>query len=301
MLHKISNQATSITLGRTYILFAGLLWSTGGPLIRLLDNASEWQYLFYRSIALSVSLFFLINKKSFSTISQFKKSGIASLIGGLFLSFAFVSFVFSITHSTIANTLFMMSSAPFIAGFLGWILLKEQISKTQWTAMMIAFVGIVVMIQEGTSGDSFFGSLAAFITALGFACFTVSLRWGKNKNMLPAVFYAGLITVVFCAAAILYEDEVLVISLHDLLIALGFGAFGLGFGLVLFVAGSYQIQSAELILLSLIEVILGPVWAWMFFKEYPTQLTLIGGAILLSAILFKTIAGMNTELKSTRV
>ena len=292
---------TSATQGRFFILFAGALWSTGGPMIRLLENASEWQFLFYRSLALATVLFLLIRIKSPNTIAQFKKAGVASVVGGLFLSLAFVTFVFSVTHITIANTLFIMSSAPFIAGFLGWILLKEQISKTQWMAMTVAAIGILVIIQDGVSGDSLFGNLTAFATAACFAGFTVSLRWGKNKNMLPAVCYAALFTIIFCAAAIIYEDEGLVISLHDLLIATGFGAFGLGLGLVLYVAGSYQIHSAELIFLSLIEVILGPIWALMFFRESPTQQTLIGGAILFSAILFQTLAGRNTELKSARI
>ncbi|MBT5485674.1 MAG: EamA/RhaT family transporter, partial [Deltaproteobacteria bacterium] len=101
---------TSITQGRLFAIIAGVLWSTGGPLIRLLEGASEWQFLFYRSMALVTALFLLIRIKSPNTITQFKKAGIASVIGGLFLSLAFVTFVFSVTHTTIANTLFMLSS-----------------------------------------------------------------------------------------------------------------------------------------------------------------------------------------------
>jgi len=186
----------------------------------------------------------------------------------------------------------MLSSAPFIAGLFGWILLRERIDKTQWTAMTAAAIGILLMIQDGLSGDTLFGNLTAFAAAVGFAGFTVSLRWGKNENMLPTVCYAGLFTVFFSAFAAVILNEGLSISRNDLFIATGFGAFGLGLGMVLYVAGSHKMQAAELVLLSLLEIILGPIWAWMFFSELPTSLTMIGGVILLSAILFQTFSGM---------
>ncbi len=284
---------TSITQGRLFAIIAGVLWSTGGPLIRLLEGASEWQFLFYRSMALVTALFLLIRIKSPDTITQFKKAGIASVIGGLFLSLAFVTFVFSVTHTTIANALFIgPGAAPFIAGLFGWILLRERIDKTQWTAMTAAAIGILLMIQDGLSGDTLFGNLTAFAAAVGFAGFTVSLRWGKSENMLPTVCYAGLFTVFFSAFAAVILNDGLSISRNDLFIATGFGAFGLGLGLVLYVAGSHKMQAAELVLLSLLEIILGPIWAWMFFSELPTSLTMIGGAILLSAILFQTFSGI---------
>ena len=272
-------------------MFAGFLWSLGGPFIRLLENASEWQFLFYRSIALATTLLLVMKLQNSDTLSLFKYSGKSGIIGGFFLSLAFVFFVFSITHTTIANTLFMLSAAPFIAGFFGWILLREQISKTQWTAMIIATTGIVVMIQGGISGDSLFGNLMAFIATVGFAGFTVSLRWGKNKNMLPTVCYAGLYTILFCTIAFIFVNEGPVISWYDIFIAAGFGAFGLGLGMILYVAGSNKIQASELVLLTLLEIVLGPIWAWMYFSERPATPTLIGGFILLSAILFQTLVG----------
>ena len=283
---------TSISRVPFYILFAGLLWSTGGPLIRLLDSASEWQFLFFRSLALAMSLLLIMKIQDRKIIDLFKKAGVASVLGGLFLSFAFVSFVFSVTHTTIANTLFLLSSAPFVAGLLGWILLAERVNKIQWIAMTVASLGVAVMIQDGISGDSLFGSSAAFVAAASFAGFTVSLRWGKSENMLPAVCYAGLFTTFYSTVAVMFLNEGLLISRNDILIAAGFGTFGLGFGMVLYVTGSYQMQAAELVLLSLLEIILGPIWAWMFFSESPTALTLIGGGILLSAIFIQTSAGL---------
>ena len=104
-----------------------------------------------------MSLLLIIKIQNRNIINIFKKAGVASVLGGLFLSFAFVSFVFSVTNTTIANTLFLLSSAPFIAGFLGWILLAERINKIQWTAMTVASLGVAVMIQDGISGDSLFG------------------------------------------------------------------------------------------------------------------------------------------------
>ena len=277
--------------GRIFVLFAGLLWSLGGPLIRLLENSSEWQFLFYRSIALATTLLIVMKLQNSDTLSLFKYSGKSEIIGGFFLSLAFVFFVFSITNTTIANSLFMLSSAPFMAGFLGWIILREKISKTQLTSMIIALIGVAVMIQGGISGDSLFGNITAFIAALGFAGFTVSLRWGKNKNMLPTVCYAGLYTILFCTIAFLFVNEGPIISWYDFSIATGFGGLGLGLGMIFYVAGSNKIQASELVLLTLLEIVLGPIWAWMYFSERPATPTLIGGFILLSAILFQTLVG----------
>jgi len=277
--------------GRIFVLFAGLLWSLGGPLIRLLENASEWQFLFYRSIALATTLLLVMKLQNSDTLSLFKYSGKSGIIGGFFLSLAFVFFVFSITNTTIANSLFMLSSAPFMAGFLGWIILREKIRKTQFTSMIIALIGVAVMIQGGISGDSLFGNITAFIAAFGFAGFTVSLRWGKNKNMLPTVCYAGLYTILFCTIAFLFVNEGPIISWYDFSIATGFGGLGLGLGMIFYVAGSNKIQASELVLLTLLEIVLGPIWAWMYFSERPATPTLIGGFILLSAILFQTLVG----------
>ena len=158
--------------------------------------------------------------------------------------------------------------------------------------MTVASLGVAVMIQDGISGDSLFGSSAAFVAAASFAGFTVSLRWGKSENMLPSVCYAGLFTTFYSTVAVMFLNEGLLISRNDILIAAGFGTIGLGFGMVLYVTGSYQMQAAKLVLLSLSEIILGPIWAWMFFSESPTALTLIGGGILLSAIFIQTSAGL---------
>ena len=285
---------TPISREPFYILFAGLLWSTGGPLIRLLDSASEWQFLFFRSLSLAMSLLLIMKIQDRNIIDLFKQAGVASVLGGLSLSFAFVSFVFSVTHTTIANTLFLLGSAPFFAGFLGWFILGERVNKIQWIAMTVASLGVAVMIQDGISGDSLFGSLAAFVAAVSFAGFTVSLRWGKSENMLPAVCYAGLFTSFYSALAVMFLNEGLLIPRNDILIAAGFGTLGLGLGMALYVTGSSQMQAAELVLLSLLEIVLGPIWAWMFFREFPTALTLIGGGILLTAIFIQISAGQNS-------
>ena len=109
--------------------------------------------------------------------------------------------------------------------------------------------------------------------------------------MLPTVCYAGLYTILFCTIAFLFVNEGPVISWYDFSIATGFGALGLGLGMILYVAGSNKIQASELVLLTLLEIVLGPIWAWMYFSERPATPTLIGGFILLSAILFQTLVG----------
>jgi drug/metabolite transporter (DMT)-like permease len=135
------------------------------------------------------------------------------------------------------------------------------------------------------------GSLAAIGSAFGFAIFTVALRWGRTGEMLPAVFLSGLFAIFITLAICLPLGLSLVLSPNDGGIAMGMGVFQVGAGLILYTLGSRSLPAAELALLSLAEVLLGPLWVWLFLGETATANTQIGGAVLLAAIAGNALSG----------
>ncbi len=283
----------SFTRGRGLVLLSGVFLSIGGPLIRLLESASEWQFLTYRAAAVVAVLSVVIAVRyPGRLLATLRAAGWTGAIAGFFLACAFVGFVFSITHTTVANTLFLLSAAPFAAALLGWLVLGEVVSRATWLAMLGAFAGVAVMIGEGISEGDLFGDLAALGAALGFAGFAVALRRGRAVDMVPAVVFAGIISGVTSALMAYLMGAGLLIPLRDVGLSFAYGGVGIAGGLLLFTLGSRYVPAAELTLLSLTEVILGPIWVWLAFAEQPSRLTLLGGAILLASITAQTIHGV---------
>ncbi len=286
-------QDVSFIRGRGLVLLSGVLMSIGGPLIRLLDSTSEWQFLTYRAAALvAVLSIVLAVRYPGRLLATMQAAGWTGVLAGCFLSCAFVGFVFSITHTTVANTLFLLSAAPFAAALLGWLVLGESVSRATWLAMLGACAGVAVMIGEGLAEGDLFGDLAALGAALGFAGFSVALRRGREVDMVPAVLFAGIISGSLSASVAFALGIGLVIPLRDVALSFTYGGVGIAGGLLLFTLGSRYVPAAELTLLSLTEVILGPIWVWLAFAEEPSRLTLLGGAILFASITALTIHGV---------
>ena len=157
---------------------------------------------------------------------------------------------------------------------------------------MLAGCGITVMVVEGLSLGHLLGNVAALISAVGFACMTVALRWGKASDMLPAICLGGVFTGILAAVACLVTGVGFALSAGDTLLALSLGVVQLGLGLACFTAGSKVLSAAELALLSMSEVLLGPIWVWLFMSEVPGALTLLGGAVLMTAIGLNALTGL---------
>ena len=138
---------------------------------------------------------------------------------------------------------------------------------TTWMSIVIALVGISIMVADKVGSSVISGSVAALGSAFGFAVFTVALRWGKSEEMLPAVFLSGLFGVVVTLCICLFKDLPILLSFNDGGISAGIRVLQVGAGLIFYTLGSRTIQAAELALLSLAEVLLGPFWVWIFLGE----------------------------------
>jgi len=286
------NYEISHRQGLVFVFAAGVLWSTVGLGIRLIEDASVWQILLYRSVALSGFLYVLIRLRSNeSPFSQARRSGLPAAIAGLALVAAYSGGIYSIQVIPVANALLLFATAPFMTAILGWIVLRERVRPATWIAIVVASGAIAIMVSGQTSGGAMDGTLAALGSALGFSIFTVALRWGKSGEMLPAVFLSGLFAIVITSAVCIFGELSLVLSPLDGGISMGMGVFQVGAGLVLYTLGSRTLPAAELALLSLAEVLLGPFWVWLFLGEEASFRTLIGGALLLTAIAGNALSG----------
>jgi len=293
---KIEAPNISYLNGVMLVLMAGVFWSTMGLGIRNIEVANVWQILFYRSWALGAFLFILITFRSgYKPIVTIRKAGIAGAIGGMGLVLAFAGGIYAIQTTTVANAMFLFAAAPFLAAVLGWVILRESVRKATWVAMVFAMIGIAFMVLNGISAGRMWGNISAIISATGFAIFTIALRWGKLEDMLPAVFLAGVFAIIVSAIVCQFGGYGFDIPAQDVAIALSLGVFQVGVGLAVYTIGSKVVPAAELALLSMTEVLLGPLWVWLFIGETASFFTLVGGSILMLAIAGNAISGLRRK------
>jgi drug/metabolite transporter (DMT)-like permease len=287
-----SSNADAQKHGVLFVFAAGVLWSTVGLGIRLIEDAVVWQILLYRSISMSLFLYVLIRIRSGeSPFVQIRRVGSPVVVAGLALVAAYSGGIYAIQNTSVANALLLFATAPFMAAVLGWIVLREPVRAATWAAIAVAIGGIAIMVADKSGSVALKGSLSALGSAAGFAVFTVALRWGRTGEMLPAVFLSGLFAIVITLGICLGLGLSVVLNPNDGGIAMGMGVFQVGAGLILYTLGSRSLPSAELALLSLAEVLLGPLWVWLFLGETASLNTLIGGLVLLAAIAGNALSG----------
>ena len=287
-----SEFSTEYKRGLLLVLMAGVLWSTVGLGIRMIQDATVWQILLHRSASMCAFLAIVIYLRSgVSPIAIMLRSDLNTHIAGIALVAAYSGGIFAIQNTSVANAMLLFATAPFLVAILGWLVLRERVSAISWFAILFSFLGIGIMVYDKSNGMVLLGSLAALGSALGFAIFTVALRHGRATDMLPSVFLSGLYAILITAIICTLFELNFRLSAHDGSIAMGMGVFQVGAGLILYTIGSRTLPAVELTLLSLAEVILGPVWVFLFLNETASLNTLIGGAILLISIAGNAIAG----------
>ena len=285
------------TRGILIVALAGVIWSLQGVTIRMVEHASGSQIIFWRGLSQLTTLLILvtiINRGK--VISAFRRAGIVGIIGGLCTVFASTCFVFALLHTTVANVVFTLACSPLFAGLLAWVVMRERIAKRSIIAMLIAMSGIGVMVSEGLVSGNPAGHLFALVTTIAFAGITVVARWGGGLGMIPAACWGALFTLI--TAAVLAGGDVAVTP-RDLAASTFSGGVLTACGAVCFFFGARYVPAAVLAFLSLTEVVLSPVWVWIGFNEIPSQITLIGGAIVLGALISEAWARI-VDSKKTR-
>jgi drug/metabolite transporter (DMT)-like permease len=267
--------------GILQLVASGFFLSTAGIALRLVEQADGWQILFYRSLALSITiLLILVFQKRSRFFDEFRGLGWNDCLLAVFLGTGFVAYVFALLYNTVANALFIFSCAPFVAGFLGWILLGERVATRTWFAIGVAMAGLAVMVGSELAVSHYLGTLLALWIPIAYAASIIAVRRSKRDNMLVALCLAGL--VAGGLSAFFVTDYAL--TPRDLIISLYLGVFQVGVGFTLVVLGSRYVPAAQVGLLALVEPVLAPIWAWMGVGEVPGLATIVGGTIIFLAI-----------------
>ena len=269
--------------GQLCVALAAVAWSTAGVLQRQLTLDTPTQVLGRAAFASAALLAYVAVVDRGRVLQAFRAGGLAGVAVALCVATASGSFIAALNHTSVARVLFILAVAPVLAALLSRATLGEPITRRNFQAMALALAGVTLML--GAPGE---GSLAgdglSFVAALAFAVMIVITRWRHDVSMTPATCLSQAILV----AAFLPFASPGQIGGEDIvwLAALGIGQIGLGFALL--TVGARLIPAAQVGLITLLEVVLGPVWVWLALDERPSTLTLVGGAVVIVAIVIQT-------------
>ena len=281
-----------------FLVFLGACsLSFGGLIVKSFQGATLWQILFWRSLffIFIVSIFLLLTYRT-KVLQAFKKSGFPGLIGGIILSSGFCGYVFAMYNTTVANTNFIIQTQILFLAIFGYIFLKEKISRVTLISIFLAIGGVILMIGSSLSPGQMTGNLAAFIMPISFAILILIIRKYPHVDMIPLQLIAGIVAMIvgyFIAGKIN-------ISYHDIFLGFLAGFFQLGFGFIFITIGARNTPSAVVGIIMITEAVLGPLWAWMFANENPPLTVLIGGCIIIFAVLLQFLLA-NKKSKSLEV
>ena len=287
-----TNISVDISPRRAYamilMLVGSIIISFSGLAIRNIEMADNWQINFYRSIsfglAISIVLLFRYGKRGHQQLTGIGLQGVlaAVLLGG-----ASISFLLAITNTTVAATTFTLSSIPFLTAIMAWLFLGERIGKSTFFTMLIAIVGICLIFVQGLGSGTFYGNFMAFLCAIGFSGYAVIIRRNRSLEMLPTLIVSNLI-IMFIALIFCWDN--MMVSLYDLILCFVLGGLLSATVNTLFIIAAKHLFAAELTLFMLLEFTLGPIWVWIFMDETPTRWTLVGGSIVILAVVLKSLS-----------
>ena len=272
--------------GSSLILLTGALFSFSPLLFRWTSSeSSEWLFLFWRSIGMLVASLIALNVGPHSTLSSHIRTGFAkNLLTGALMAGMSTAFIVSISRIDAATTLFLQSLAPFPAALLGWLLLRERVDSHTWAAMGTAVVGVAIMASSWDLSDALGVSAAACIAVM-LGVYTVLLRSSQNRDPRVPVIFAALIGILIGSVGTAMTSG-FGLPISDALLALASGGILLGIGLPIFNLAGRYVPAARTSLLLLSEIVLAPFWVWLIVSETPEPNTLIGGTIILAALVW---------------
>jgi drug/metabolite transporter (DMT)-like permease len=265
--------------GQVYVALAAVAWSTAGVLQRELSVGAATQVA-GRALFAAIALFlFVAVAERGDTLRVFRNMGRAELAVAALTAIASSAFIVALNHTTVANVLFMQALSPIAAALIAWVGLREQVSRRTALAMVVALAGVGLMVG-GPGGAQGLGLALSVVMTLSFALAVVITRHRRDISMAPAICLSQVLVLVFVGPF----AEPGSVDGRDLalMVVLGFGQMGLG--LAFLTMGARLIPAAEVALITLLEVVLGPLWVWLAFSERPSTTTLVGGAVVVVAV-----------------
>jgi drug/metabolite transporter (DMT)-like permease len=271
--------------GRSFVALAAVAWSTAGILQRELSVGIGTQVAGRALFAVLGLLAYLAVAERGAVLHAFRAIGRAGIAVTVLLAVSSGSFIVALNHASVANILFMQALAPVLAALFG-TLVGERVNRRTWVAIAVAIGGVVLMVGgPGRPGALGFG--LSILMTTSFAATLVITRHRRDVSMAPAMCLSQVFVLV-CAAPFAGIGGV---GSRDLLllVSLGIGQIGLGF--MFLTIGGRLIPAAEVAVITLLEVVLGPLWVWLFLSEQPGVATLLGGVVVLAAVAIQARGG----------
>ncbi len=267
--------------GRLYVALAAVAWSTAGLFQRELSAGVGTQLAGRAFFAVLGLLAFVALAERGALLRAFRAIGRSGLVVAALMAVSSGAFIVALNHTTVANVLFMQALAPVLAAVLGTFV-GEPVARRTWVAMTVAVVGVGLMVG-GPDHPSVAGVSLSLLMSVSFAAVIVITRHRREVSMAPATCLSQLLVLLF-AAPFAHPGEV---GGRDLTLLAGLGITQIGLGLIFLSLGARLIPAAEVALITLLEIVLGPLWVWIALSEQPGAATLTGGAIVLAAVLIQ--------------
>lgn len=288
--------AVSPRWGIFLIATATLCWSLGGILVRLIQaegSISGWTIVFWRAffMAATIALGLGVRHGRRGAVAAVRRMGGAGILSGALLAASFIFYILSLSLTTVANTLVLMSASPLVAAVLARFFLKEALRPVTLGAIAVALAGITVMVANDLGQGSGPGNLAALTVAFAFGANIVVMRARPQIDMVPATLVGG----VFAMLCTLPLASPLAVPPLGLLYLAVMGMVQLALGLFLFIVGARALPAAEVGLLTLLEMVFAPLWVWIGIGETPGLATLAGGGLILFALISNSVATLRQD------
>lgn len=269
-------------LGIALIVAAAVAWSTAPFFTRLL-SLDSWTILFWRGLfggaAIAVVLLLTQGRAGLWDLTGMGKSGwlVASLS-----TVGMVCFIPALQLTGVSNVAIIIATGPFVAAAMAWIWLREAVNLRTLLASLAALCGVVIIVGDSSASSDILGIGLACLMTVAIAAMTVAVRQHKNTPMVAA---AALSNVLGSLVSIPFAQGIAGVTAADLVILVLFGFFQVGLGLSLFMLGSRLLPSGQATLIATLETPLMPFWVWLAFQEVPSSRTLVGGALVMGAVI----------------
>ena len=265
---------------------SALLWSTAGLFTKLIV-ADTWTLVFWRSVFGALFLAtVLVWQERRRTLRVIGTMGLPGWGVVIFSTIIVISFMGALRLTAVADVMIIQATVPFIVAALAWLVMRERASRPTLVASAFATVGVIVMLGAAPLAGNPWGDVLAFVMTLAYAATLVLLRWHRHVAMTSAACLSALLGAVvslpFAAPT--------AVSAPDLFYLMVFGVSQTGLAFFLLTIGSRLIPATENALISTLETALAPVWVWLAFGEVPTVAALVGGTIVLAAVVGHIVA-----------
>ena len=269
--------------GRIYVALAAIAWSTAGLLQRKVTVDLATQLAGRAFFAVLGLLVFVAFAERGRVVHAFRAIGRPGLAVTVLMAISSGTFIAALNYTSVANVLFVQALAPVLAAVLGTFV-GEPVARRTWIAIAVAVAGVGLMVG-GPSHPSAAGLTLSLLMAASFAGVIVITRHERQVSMAPATCLSQLL--VFLVAAPFADPGS--VGAQDLALLIGLGVGQIGLGLIFLTIGARLIPAAEVALITLLEIVLGPLWVWLALSERPSATTLAGGAIVLAAVVIQAV------------